>query len=726
MSTDKQIKIATLKKSRFLNKNFLAGGGEMGALMRQTDWGKTPVGPVETWPKSLQSTIRLMLDSKFGMFLWWGPELVQFYNDTYRDSFGTAGEKHPQALGQRGKECWGEIWDIIYPQIETVMTKGIATLKENHLVPIYRNGILEEVYWTYTYTPVHADSGKVGGVLVIETEVTKQVIGERRSKLLRELAISMTDITNLNQVFALSMQTFEKDASDIPFALLYLRDKNSEHFNLVAYLGLDKYPSVRYETVKKNNKNNIWPIWEVIESGKAKKVIGLEIKKELWPEYVNTAYVLPIIPPNENNPIGTLIVGINPRNLLNQDYKDFLESAARQLVVSISNASAHEMKLSRQNELEKARQEAENARERLYNLFVQTPVPIAIFRGPKFVIELANPPVCEFWGKTIEELINKPLFEALPEAKGQGFEELLEDVLKTGKPFQANEVSVNLMRKGKMKKIFFNFVYQPLYEVDETISGVVVIANEITEQVLARHHIEEAGRQKDNFIGVASHELKTPLTSIKAYSQILHKRFLKADDLQSAKLVEKMDTQLNKLNSLVSDLLDVTKIEAGQFQFRQGEFDVNRLISEIVEEMQRTTEKQRIIMKLGKSKKLYGNKDRIGQCIINFLSNAIKYSPESKNIIIKTNCTMKEIRISVQDFGVGMSKADQEKVFERFYRVGGVDSETYPGLGLGLYISSEIIKRHNGKIWVESSKGKGSTFSFSLPLKKKKIISTSN
>lgn len=237
------------------------------------------------------------------------------------------------------------------------------------------------------------------------------------------------------------------------------------------------------------------------------------------------------------------------------------------------------------------------------------------------------------------------------------------------------------------------------------------------EDITERKHLEQ---QKDEFISIASHELKTPITSVKAYAQILGQRFRKIDDLKSTELVEKMDLQLDKLTNLIGDLLDVTKIEAGRIQFHETYFDFNELVVAIVEDIQRTTQKHNISKELQPLIKVYGDRDRLGQVITNFITNAIKYSPQADKIIVSTSTDKDKLTLSVQDFGLGLAKGDQSKVFERFYRVSGSDQNTYPGLGLGLYISSEIIKRHRGRIWVESKKNIGSTFCFSLPLVKHK------
>jgi signal transduction histidine kinase len=154
----------------------LFGIGEMADLTRTFDWSQTSIGPIDRWPEVLLNTVNTLLNSRHPMFLWWGEDLIQFYNDAYRPSLGVG--KHPMALGQKGQDCWPEIWPIIFPQIEAVMTRGEASWHENQLVPIYRNGRLEDVYWTYGYSPVYTPAGKIGGTLVVCTETTDTILAK--------------------------------------------------------------------------------------------------------------------------------------------------------------------------------------------------------------------------------------------------------------------------------------------------------------------------------------------------------------------------------------------------------------------------------------------------------------------------------------------------------------------------------------------------------------------
>lgn len=229
---------------------------------------------------------------------------------------------------------------------------------------------------------------------------------------------------------------------------------------------------------------------------------------------------------------------------------------------------------------------------------------------------------------------------------------------------------------------------------------------------------KEFERQKDEFVAIATHELKTPITSIKGYTQVLQNRLRKRGDAGTAEYMAKMDAQINKVSNLIADLLDVTKIQAGKLQLQEERFVFDQLVNEIVAEMQLTTDRHKLIIRGKTGKKIFADRDRLGQVLTNFLSNAIKYSPHTSQIIIRLSTERKNVKVYVQDFGVGIAKNKQDRVFERFYRVSGPRAHTFPGLGLGLYISSEIVSRHGGKIWVESVKGKGSKFYFMLPVKK--------
>jgi len=241
----------------------------------------------------------------------------------------------------------------------------------------------------------------------------------------------------------------------------------------------------------------------------------------------------------------------------------------------------------------------------------------------------------------------------------------------------------------------------------------------LSEQI-ARRELE---KRRNEFISMVVHELKTPLTSLKGYTQLIRKQFVIAGDEKTEQLAARMETQINKLTDLISDFQDVTRIEGGKLQFCESTFYFDALVDEIVEDIQLTTQQQRLLRKGKTNKTLWGNYMRIGQVITNLLTNAIKYAPEADCIIVETISDAHTITLKVQDFGPGIPKELHKKVFDPFYRLEDAEQLAAPGLGLGLHIAAEIIKGQQGQIWVESEEGKGATFCFTLPLDRTHSIS---
>lgn len=246
-----------------------------------------------------------------------------------------------------------------------------------------------------------------------------------------------------------------------------------------------------------------------------------------------------------------------------------------------------------------------------------------------------------------------------------------------------------------------------------------VLTNKDSEETIAfvldNAERKKLERRKDEFIGTASHELKTPLTVIKAFSQILQRRFEKSNDKQNEYFARNIDDQVSRLTNLVNDLLDVSKIQAGKLKYNYEMFDIDALVRKTIVDFQYVTKTHQIERVGEAGKKLYGDEERIHQVLVNLISNAIKYSPNANKIIVRTEDKKNRIIISVQDFGLGVSEPNKEKIFERFYTGREKEKRSIPGFGMGLYICKEIIKDHHGKLWVESKRGEGSTFFFMLP-----------
>jgi len=311
------------------------GGGAMGELMRGLNWSATPLGPDETWPQSLKTTISTCLDSRFAIVVWWGPEMVTLYNDAYRRILGV---KHPAALGMRARDIWPEIWHIVGPMLGGVMERSEATWGENLLLELERNGYPEECYFTFSYSPIRDESGGVGGIFTPVQETTDQVIGERRLRTLRDLAEAAraANAQSSAQVCRLACLTLEKNLYDIPFAAFYLLSDNGEAC-LAADAGIRSTNALFPELARRGEP---WAFAHALECTSPSAIAlppDLEnIPCGAWPVAPREALVFPISPAGQN--IGFAILAISPRKRLDEEYLGFLSLVGSHVTTAIAEA----------------------------------------------------------------------------------------------------------------------------------------------------------------------------------------------------------------------------------------------------------------------------------------------------------------------------------------------------------------------------------------------------
>lgn len=259
------------------------------------------------------------------------------------------------------------------------------------------------------------------------------------------------------------------------------------------------------------------------------------------------------------------------------------------------------------------------------------------------------------------------------------------------------------------KQFWASVVITPIFDEIGTTYGFSVIVRDLSERM-------EQEKRKDDFISIASHELKTPITSLKIFTQLLLRLTTQLPDKSSIKYLHKMDLQLDRLNHLVNDLLDVSHIQTGEINLNLEKVDMNELIHDTVDNVQEVYKEYDFVVKGAVKNPVYGDRDRLYQVLLNFLTNAIKYSPKSRKIVISLSQDGTRAIVAIQDFGIGIPINYKDKIFERFFRASHTENK-FPGFGMGLFISSEIIKSHNGSVWVDTEPGKGSTFYFALPVK---------
>lgn len=480
------------------------------------------------------------------------------------------------------------------------------------------------------------------------------------------------------------------------------------------------------------------------------------------------------------------------------------------------------------------------ASEARFKFFIEeAPVAIGVLHARELIVETANQKILEVWGKS-SEIIGLPLSQALPELSGQPFLGILDNVFTSGEPFYANEISAMLNHGGELKEIFFNVVYQPVVGQDGSVSDILIVAADVTEQVHARRSIEqseqhfrkladlvpakisnalpngmvtffnqhwldfagmsfedlrdfgyyqmmhpdeiasfqkglevaaangtphvaemrfkdtsgnyvwhlniaspildeegkvmmwvgsttdiqtikEEEQRKSVFVSMLSHELKTPVTSIKGHVQLalrlLSKETLSPSLQKLSSSLTRIDVLLLQLTGLIGDMLDLSRIDAGRMDLKVEHFAIDVLVKEVVEDFRLSHQQHFFHLKTEAEVFVTADRDRISQVLINLIANAIKYSPKSNRVDISVKTTIdSEILISIKDYGIGIEEKDQKKIFERFFRVEGQNEKYFSGFGIGLFLAHNIISRHRGKILLESQKDQGSVFTVHLPI----------
>jgi PAS domain S-box-containing protein len=358
---------------------------------------------------------------------------------------------------------------------------------------------------------------------------------------------------------------------------------------------------------------------------------------------------------------------------------------------------------------EETEQRLRTSEEALYRLaaIVESSDDAIVSKTLEGIITSWNTAAERLFGYSAEEAIGKHITLIIPPELYYEEEEIISR-LRQGKRIEHYE-TVRLRKDGTPVDVSLSI--SPVRDRTGTIIGGSKIARDISE----RRALE---RRKDEFIGMASHELKTPITSLKGFTHLLQRRIKNSGDEECLRFLARMDSQIDRLTILVNDLLSITQMQKGELAYRMERFELAQLVQETIENVQGATQTHRLLLESTVAAFVYGDRDRLGQVLTNLLTNAIKYSRHADRVIVHMAVQEGNVVVNVQDFGIGIAQEYQQKIFERFFHVTDPEEKTYPGLGIGLYISRQIIERHQGRLWVQSRKGEGSTFSFHLPIAK--------
>jgi PAS domain S-box-containing protein len=677
----------------------------MSDLIRNYDWAKSEVGTPDKWSGTLRTAVSMMLHSDFPMFLWWGTNLIQFYNDAYRPSLGMNG-KHPTALGQRGKDCWPEIWDTIYPLIQQVQQTRRSFFVEDQLIPIYRNGALEDVYWTFSYSAVINDAGEVAGVFVVCNETTKHVL-------------SLTELK-------VSKQQQEENQARMRSLVA------SAPFPIAVYEGREMRIVMANQAIV-----DVW--------GKGEEWIG-NTYYDLLPELASQQ-IYPLldgvfttgIPFNARNQRVDLVVnGKLTEFYFNYSFTPLFDFTGK--VYGVLNTAADV------TDLNIAKKRLEQSEENFRNMILQAPVAMCIMIGPDHIVEIANDLMIELWGKPKVMVMHRPIFDGLPDAREQGLEKLLRDVYETGVTFKASERPVELVRKGKTDIVYQNFVYEPYRDSDGKILGVLAITIDVTDQVIARRQIEDivAERtvalessnkdlQKSNaelaqFAYIASHDLQEPLRKIRTFAQMLEKSLSNNNNELSKNYLEKIQTSSRRMESLIRDVLTYSEIVKTSELF--SSVDLNAIVNDVKSDFEVAIEQKKAIVNFDKLPAIEAIQLQMSQLFSNLISNALKFSRPGVAPVVNIRsskashadleraglATDKEhVHIRLSDNGIGFEPEFAESIFHIFQRLHR--KSEFEGTGIGLAICKKIVVNHEGSIDAVGTSGEGAVFNIILPLK---------
>ncbi len=649
---------------------FLHQNSDMAVCITQHDWCHTPLGAPQTWPPSLQHTLSLMLHSCCPMFLYWGEEGIQFYNDAYIPTLGDSG-RHPLALGQRGRESWPpETWVLIEPTLRHILNTGKAVMKENEFSPVFRGGRWEDAYWTFCYSAIIGEAAKPAGVLVVCTETSKIVVANEELKKTKEelegvieaaeLGTFDIDMTTQKVVCNRQMMDWYGVANEseatvenmIKAVAEWDRERVTAEVKQLFAVPADGVITMTYSLVHPKNPQPR----HVHSRGKIKYNEGGRAV-----QFAGTVEDIT----NETNAAEAVAAGLRQ-----------LEEAYEQIRLSKEAAALGMFDM----DLKLGTMEWDTRCRELFGISHDGPVSYEHDFLPGL-----HPEDKDRIGRLIDNLFIKEISNGDydVEYRTVGFED--------GK--------IRWVRaKGK---VFFN-------EKNEAVRFIGSVLD-ITDS-------KRDEERKNTFVGMVSHELKTPLTTITAYIQMLKGREQPGRSEWEARALEKTEAQLVRMRSLVDGFLNLSRLEAGKIVLNKEVFVLPDLIREVIDETTLTTTTHPIVFHPGLPLKVYADRIKIGNVVSNLISNAIKYSDRGKHIHIWCRQIEGSIETGVRDEGIGLHRQDLHKLFTRFYRVQNNLTHNISGFGIGLYLCAEIVERHGGKIWVDSEVNRGSTFYFTLPL----------
>jgi PAS domain S-box-containing protein len=677
--------------------DFLAGGGQMGALTRAFNWSATPLGKPETWPQSLRTAVRILLNTNHPMFIWWGPQLIQFYNDAYRQTMGP--ERHPGALGQRGRECWAEIWPIIGPQIEQVMSGGGATWHENQLVPVTRHGKLEQVYWTYGYSPIDKDDG-VGGVLVVCRDVTKDYLA---AVALREREAELARVQQLGRVGGLEvdLRTGFRNRRSPEYLMIHGLPPdaaNETHEDWVRRL----HPEDREATEKKFR--------DAVAGNERDYNVQYRIIRPSDGETRWIAVKSTIERDQQGMPVR--LVGahtdITEQVLAEQALRQS-EDLYRKLADQLAELNAT---------LAQRVEEKTRERDRIWNVS-QDLLLVADRNG---IWQTVNPAWTRTLGWSEAELLNRTS-EWLEHPEDSGITR--RQIKKLG----AGETTVKIESRFRHKDGSYRWLsWTGVRDKDRNY----VVARDMTAEKAAAERVrstEEALLQSQKMEAVGqltggiAHDFNNLLTGIVGSLDLMQTRLNQGRTDNVARYINAAMTSANRAAALTHRLLAFARRQP----LIPKSIDVNQLVVSL-EDLLRRTIGETIDLRIVATDDLWStlcDPNQLESALLNLAINARDAMPDGGSLTISTSNSRLDsvtaetpalspgdyVCITVADSGVGMSAEVAARAFDPFFTTKPIGQ----GTGLGLSMIYGFARQSNGHVTIESKIGRGTSIRLYLP-----------
>jgi signal transduction histidine kinase/ActR/RegA family two-component response regulator len=659
-----------------INLEFLAGGGAMGARIRAYPWVRTPLSEPQFWPQGLRTAVRILLTTQHPMFIFWGREHTCLYNDAYSRSLGP--EKHPSILGAPGRESWEEIWPIIGPQIEQVMRGEGATWHENHLVPIFRHGAIQDVYWTYGYSPIDEPEFRygVGGVLVVCTETTEQVLAKQRLSAERERFVQLFD--------------------QAPTFLAVLRGPdhvielaNPEYLRLVGHRAVvgrkvaDALPDAL-------EQGYVTILDEVYRTREPFSAHGAKFARQVSPEgpvderYVD--FVYQPITDRDGSISGILVQGVDVTSRTEADRALALDRARLDYATRLSGIGFWYCDLPF-DELEWDERVKEHfffaptARITIDDFYARIHEEDRIPTRDAIDASIGNRTPYDIVYRTVH-----PTTGAVKWIRALGGTDYASD----GRPTRFDGVTVD------------------------------VSAQKLDQQQLSalNHQLREQDRRKDEFLATLSHELRNPLAPIRTAAKIIASPQLEPIQLQRAQTI--IERQVTHMALLLDDLLNIARITQGKMRLKKERVALSDVMDAAIEAARPRLDGKNHHLSVSlptEAISLDADPLRLAQILSNLLINAAKYSNPGGHIDVQATHQADTLSVSVKDDGIGLAADSIGGIFEMFSQIEGVEGRSEGGLGIGLALVKGLAELHGGTVKAHSAGlGQGSEFTVCLPV----------